>query len=150
MSVAHRAEARLRGRLLVAFLSATGACARPQATEVPAASTTPAPADPWMRRWVVAPGDMAEINVELAAGDTMAATFSTDGAALAWNVHSHRGDEAIIHDEGSDAAGTLRHTANEAGMVSFLWMNRGTTPVALRIELVLGGTARVDSTHPAG
>lgn len=140
-----------RARVVVtvlAVLAVASACARPQATAVPAASTTPAPA--WARRWVVAPGDMAEINVELAAGDTMAASFSTDGAALSWNVHSHRGDEAIIHDEGSDAAGTLRHAANEAGMVSFLWMNRGTTRVVLRIELVLGGTARVDSTHPAG
>jgi hypothetical protein len=134
----------------LAVLSVAGACARPQATEVPAAATTPAPADPWTRRWVVAPGDMAEINVELAAGDTMAATFSADGAALSWNVHSHRGDEAIIHDEGSDATGTLRHTSKEAGMVSFLWMNRGAAPVVLRIDLVLGGTARVHSTHPAG
>jgi hypothetical protein len=138
-----------RRDLLVLLAWIAGACARPQATELPAASA-PAPADPWTRRWVVAPGDMAEINLELAAGDTMAATFSTDGAGLAWNVHGHRGDEAIIHDEGSAAAGTLRHAANEAGMVSFLWMNRGTTPVVLRIELVLGGTARVDSTHPAG
>lgn len=93
---------------------------------------------------------MAEINLELAAGDTMAATFSTDGPALAWNVHSHRGDEATIHSEGSDVAGTLRHAANEAGMVSFLWVNRGAAPVVLQIELVLGGTARVHSTHPAG
>lgn len=134
----------------LAVLALASACARPQATAVPAASPTPAPADPWTRRWVVAPGDMAEINVELAAGDTMAATFSTDGAALSWNVHSHRGDEAIIHDEGSDATGTLRHASNEGGIVSFLWMNRGTTPVVLRIELALGGTARVHSTHPAG
>lgn len=134
--------------IALGVLAVASACARPQATAGPAASTSPDPA--WTRRWVVAPGDMAEINVELAAGDAMAATFSTDGAALSWNVHSHRGDEAIIHDEGSDATGTLRHASNEGGMVSFLWMNRSTTPVVLRIDLVLGGTARVHSTHPAG
>lgn len=141
----------IRARVVVtalAVLAVATACARPRVTEVPAASPTPEPG--WTRRWVVAPGDMAEINVELGAGDTMAATFSTDGAALSWNVHSHRGDEAVIHDEGSDATGTLRHASNEGGMVSFLWMNRSTTPVVLRIDLVLGGTARVHSTHPAG
>lgn len=53
---------------------------------------------------LIAPGDMAEINLALEAGETMEATFSTDGGTLKWNVHSHEGNEVIIHSEGQDAS----------------------------------------------
>ena len=103
----------------------------------------------WTRTWTVAPGDMAEINLELAAGDTMAAKFSSDGDKLKWNVHSHEGKKAVIHAQGDDAKGEPKHTAAKAGMYSFLWKNTGKKPVQLTIELELGGSAKVHSTHPA-
>ena len=111
-------------------------------------ASDPAAAE-WTRTWTIAPGDMAEINLELAAGATMAAKFSSDGDALKWNVHSHEGDNAIIHAQGGDANGEPRHTAAKAGMYSFLWKNDGKKPVQLTVELELGGSARVHSTHPA-
>lgn len=103
----------------------------------------------WTKTWTVAPGDMAEINLELAAGDTMAAKFASDGGTLKWNVHSHEGDKAVIHAQGDDAKGAPGHTAAKAGMYSFLWKNAGKKPVTLTIELELGGSAKVHSTHPA-
>lgn len=134
---------------------ALAACGKPAApaTEVPASASASPTASPatdtaWSRTWTVAPGDMAEINFELAAGATMAATFSTDGAALKWNVHSHEGREAIIHAEGEGAAGELRHTVTKDGMASFLWVNEGRAPVRLTVELT-SGAAEVHSTHPA-
>jgi hypothetical protein len=103
----------------------------------------------WSRTWTVAPGEMAEINLELAAGDTMAARFSTDGGVLSWNVHSHEGNEAIIHAKGDAASGRPEHTAAKPGMYSFLWHNSSRTPVRLTVTLELGGAAKVHSTHPA-
>lgn len=141
-------------RLLAGAGVALAACGRPApATEVPASASGSPAAPPatdaaWSRTWTVAPGDMAEINLELAAGDTMAATFSTEGAALKWNVHSHEDREAIIHAQGEDAAGELRHTVSKGGMYSFLWVNQGRAPVRLTVELT-SGAAKVHSTHPA-
>lgn len=103
----------------------------------------------WTKTWTVAPGDMAEINLELAAGDTMAARFTSEGGTLEWNVHSHEGDKAVIHAQGDDAKGAPNHTAAKAGVYSFLWKNTGKKPVTLSIELELGGSAKVHSTHPA-
>lgn len=117
------------------------------AAEEPASDKPTAPA--WTKTWTVAPGDMAEINLELAAGDTMAAKFSSDGGTLKWNVHSHEGDKAVIHAQGDDAKGEPGHAAAKAGMYSFLWKNTGKKPVKLTIELELGGSAKVHSTHPA-
>jgi hypothetical protein len=108
----------------------------------------PASAGAWSRTWTIAPGDMAEINLELAAGDAMTARFSTDGSTLKWNVHSHEGNEAIIHAQGSDASGEPRHVAAKGGMYSFLWKNEGTKPVQLTVALE-EGAGKVHSTHPA-
>lgn len=102
----------------------------------------------WARTWTIAPGDMAEINLELDDGDTMAAIFSTDGAPLKWNVHSHEGREAIIYAQGEDASGELRHDVAKGGMYSFLWLNEGPAPVRLTVELGRGA-GQVHSTHPA-
>jgi hypothetical protein len=102
----------------------------------------------WSRTWTIAPGDMAEINLALEDGDTMAAAFSTDGATVKWNVHSHEGREAIIHAQGEDVSGQLRHAVAKGGMYSFLWLNGGHAPVRLTVELT-SGAARVHSTHPA-
>lgn len=91
---------------------------------------------------------MAEINLALQDGDAMAATFSSDGAPMKWNVHSHEGREAIIHAQGEDASGELRHAAAKGGMYSFLWLNEGRASVRLTVELT-SGAGKVHSTHPA-
>ncbi len=122
------------------------AAAKPDG-DTPAKAEAAAPA--WAKTWTVAPGDMAEINLELAAGETMTAKFNSDSGTLKWNVHSHEGDKAVIHAQGDDATGEPAHTAAKAGMYSFLWKNAGKKPVVLSIELALGGSAKVHSTHPA-
>lgn len=127
---------------------ALAACAKPTspATEVPAARGGAETA--WSRTWTIAPGDMAEINLELEAGDTMTARFSTDGAPCKWNVHSHEGSHAIIHAEGEGPSGELHHGAVKRGMYSFLWLNEGRASVRLTVELT-SGAGKVHSTHPA-
>lgn len=109
--------------------------------------TDPASTGAWSRTWTIAPGDMAEINLELAAGEAMTARFSTEGGPLKWNVHSHEGDEAVIHAHGSAASGEPRHVAAKAGMYSFLWRNDGAKPVQLTVMLE-EGARKVHSTHP--
>jgi hypothetical protein len=111
-------------------------------------ATHPGTETEWSRTWTIAPGDMAEVNLELDAGDTMTARFSTDGDPLKWNVHSHEGSHAIIHSEGEDASGELHHGVAKRGMYSFLWRNEGRAPVRLTVELV-SGAGKVHSTHPA-
>jgi hypothetical protein len=115
---------------------------RHEATEPPTADAK------WSRTWTIVPGDMAEINLALEDGDTMAATFSTDGAPLKWNVHSHEGREAIVHAQGEGASGELRHGVAKGGMYSFLWLNEGRASVRLTVELE-SGASKVHSTHPA-
>lgn len=133
---------------LLAGLALAG-CSKPTPTPNQAAQApAPAAAVPWTREWTVAPGGFAEINLELAAGDTMSATFATDGGSLVWDVHSHEGHEVTTHAQGNDAAGTIQHVTRDGGMVSFLWKNEGPTPVRLTVELGRGA-AKVHSTHPA-
>jgi hypothetical protein len=98
-------------------------------------------------QWTVEPGEFAEINVELGSGATMRAAFRSEGGDLRWNVHSHVDDAAVIHDQGETGAGNLSFTAPTAGLYSFLWMNPGSGPVSLQVELDLQGDARVHSKH---
>ncbi len=97
--------------------------------------------------WTLLPGQFAEINLELGDGVTTTASFTAEGA-LAWNVHSHPGDTPVIHAEGTDARGAPAFTAEKAGLYSYLWANRGDAALKLVVELRIGGTGRVHSTHP--
>lgn len=97
--------------------------------------------------WTVEPGKFAEINVELAKGTEMSASFAADGP-LAWNVHSHPGDKPTIHAEGTDAKGEPVFTAAQGGPYSYLWANKGSKPVKLVVELRFVGGGKVHSTHP--
>jgi len=97
--------------------------------------------------WTIAPGEFAEINVELGDGATMSASFESD-APVSWNVHSHPGDTPKIHAEGNDAKGVPAFAAEKGGLYSYLWMNKGKGAVELVVELRIEGTGRVHSTHP--
>lgn len=110
-------------------------------------NVAPATTETWTRTWTVAPEGIAEINLELAAGEAMTARFSTDGGTLKWNVHSHEGKDVVFHAQGNDASGQLRHVATQTGMYSFLWKNEGTKPVELTVVLE-DGAGKVHSTHP--
>lgn len=98
---------------------------------------------------VLESGKFAEINLEMASGSSTEVTFEAAGGLLEWNVHSHDGDEVVIHAEGSGTDGKIRFAAPHAGMFSYLWKNAGTAPVRLTTRIASNGSVRVHSTHPA-
>jgi hypothetical protein len=78
----------------------------------------------------------------------MRASFSTDGGTLEWNVHSHQGEKAVIHAQGSDPSGQPSFVAEQDGLYSFLWKNESDDPVQLKVELRIEGQGKVHSTVP--
>lgn len=122
-----------------------GACGGVSADGAEPAKDTPTP----LSDVVVAPGKFAEINLEMPEGSTVVITFQATGGPLEWNVHSHEGDKAVVHAEGTGEAGELRFTAPRSGPFSYLWKNAGATPVRLTARLASEGSARVHSVHPA-
>ena len=122
-----------------------GSCgaAAPAATKAEAPTPTP------LADVQLAPGEFAEINLEMAADSTIEVRFDATGGALAWNVHSHDGDRVAIHAEGAGATGTLRFAAPGAGPYSCMWKNSGGAPVRLTARLTAHGEVRVQSVHPA-
>lgn len=95
------------------------------------------------------PGKFAEINLEMGEGATIEVEYTGAGGALEWNVHSHDGDNVVIHAEGVGSEGKLPFSAPHAGLYSYLWKNASSTPVRLTTRLNSTGTVRVHSVHPA-
>lgn len=83
---------------------------------------------------VVAPGKFAEANLHLDEHAIVEATYdATD--VLQWDVHSHPGKEAVIHERGEGTGGTIRFTAPKAGVYSILWQNDNASGVKLNVTL---------------
>ena len=97
---------------------------------------------------VLAPGKFAEINLDMGEGSSAEVTFEATGGALAWNVHSHDGDNVVIHAEGTGAAGKVRFAAPRAGLYSYLWKNAGAASIRLTAHLASNGQVRVHSVEP--
>lgn len=97
---------------------------------------------------IIEPGKFAEINLEMPEGSSTEVEFHAMGGALEWNVHSHDGDNVVIHAEGAAAAGKVRFAAPRAGLFSYLWKNAGASPVRLTARLTANGAVRVHSLHP--
>jgi hypothetical protein len=95
--------------------------------------------------WRMAPGAAAEIDVDLGADGFMAASFESPGAPLQWDIHSHAGDEVIVHDSGEDVSGFADLVAPAPGIYSFYWRNPGPSDATLCVELQLSGEAAL---HP--
>lgn len=98
---------------------------------------------------VIEPGSFAEINLEMGEGAAVTVEFTSAGAAVGWNVHSHEGDRAVVHAEGSSAADTVRFVAEQGGTFSYLWQNKGPGPLTLAVKLRAEGSVELHSTHPA-
>ena len=124
-----------------------GSCGAAKAGAVSDSDVASATSEAQRFEWTVEPGKFAEINVELAKGTEMTASFEADGP-LAWNVHSHPGDKPTIHAEGTDAKAKPAFTAEAGGPYSYLWANKGSKPVKLVVELRFAGGGKVHSTHP--
>lgn len=122
-----------------------GACGGAAAGGVEPSDANPMP----LSDVVVAPGKFAEINLDMAEGSTAVVSFQSTGGALEWNVHSHEGDKAVIHAEGTGETGELRFAAPKAGPFSYLWKNVGAAPVRLTARLSAQGSVRVHSIHPS-
>lgn len=118
-----------------------------EASEVPARAdaATPTP----LIDVVLAPGEFAEINVEMGGSSAADVVFQAAGGPLEWNVHSHNGEQVVIHAEGEGREGTLRFAAPGAGQYSYLWKNSGPASVRLTARLTAQGAVRVQSVHPA-
>lgn len=92
------------------------------------------------------PGQSHEVSVELAEGETLRWSFETEPRRpLRYDVHSHRGRETVIHDQGTSEAANGTFTAPAAGVYSLLFVNEnaGEVVVAYGVE---GGT----EAAPAG
>lgn len=122
-----------------------GACGGKASTSAGVQAATPTPLDDV----VLAPGEFAEINLDMAAGSATDVAFEAAGGPLEWNVHSHDGDKVAIHAEGAAADGKVRFAAPGAGLYSYLWKNSSTKPVRLTAHLASQGAVRVQSIHPA-
>lgn len=97
---------------------------------------------------LIEPGKFAEINLEMPEGSSTEVEFHATGGPLEWNVHSHEGDNAVIHAEGAAVEGKVRFAAPRAGLFSYLWKNAGAAPVRLTARLATNGGVRVHSLHP--
>jgi hypothetical protein len=57
---------------------------------------------------VIEPGKFAESDLEMAKGAAVTVEFVSTGAPVAWNVHSHVGEQAVVHAEGSSVSDAAR------------------------------------------
>jgi hypothetical protein len=102
------------------------------------------------KKFFVPKGLFAEVNLQMPAGSEALADYVVeDGGSIEWNVHSHKNEETVVHDEGDGAKGNLAFRAPEDGVYSYLWENKkGKRPVVLKVKLTLSGGARVHSVTP--
>lgn len=95
--------------------------------------------------WHMVPGVGVEIDIDLGTDGWMGAAFEAPGTPLDWDIHSHEGDEVIIHDSGYSVAAFAQLTSPGPGIYSFYWRNTGTSDASLCVELSLSGEAGI---HP--
>lgn len=98
---------------------------------------------------VIEPGEFAEMNLQMLDGAAVTVEFAGTGAPIGWNVHSHAGEQTIVHAEGGTAADTVRFVADHDGVFSYLWQNKGRAPLTLDVKLRAEGAVTLHSTHPA-
>jgi hypothetical protein len=97
------------------------------------------------RTWPLAPGEFAEADVSLRAGETVRFELLA-GGRLRWNVHHHAGARVVVHQAGEGALGTVSFTAPADGVFSFQCENASETPLA--VTLRVRGEGRLVSLVP--
>lgn len=123
--------------------TSSGGGEAPCVVEASASTGADAIAGTW--EWRMAPGVATELDIDLGADGWMGATFESPGAPLQWDIHSHAGDEVIVHDSGEDVSGFADLVAPAPGIYSFYWRNPGPSDATLCVELQLSGEATL---HP--
>ena len=134
----------IRCALALSILSSCQASAPPPSTATRASGAQET--KHW--NWTVAAGDIAEVNVQLAPGGRMAAKYVAAGGAITWNVHSHDASGTAVYQKGEGLTGSLAYAAQVPGVYSCLWVNSGTAPTNLSVDLVIEGEGTIHSTHP--
>lgn len=112
-----------------------------------AGCTAPQPGEPVLveEERTLEPDGFLEVNLEMNATDAVTAAFEAQ-EPVAWDVHSHREGEVVLHDEGRAATGTVAFEAPSGGTYSLLWENDGDEPVEL--SATVRGQATVISLVP--
>jgi hypothetical protein len=100
------------------------------------------------RTLTIAAGEYAEANLLMGAGDTATAAFTTAGGAVTWDVHSHHGNDVVIHDQGVTTADSVDFTAPARGGFSYLWQNLNENAIDLEVTLTLRGDTSLHSWDP--
>ena len=95
----------------------------------------------------VAPGAAAELDYRLARGARLEVSSSAD-AAVAWDVHSHAGEQVVLHQQGEGARGAFTFSPEAPGTYSVMWKNEGAAPVSLLVGVALEGEGELASSHP--
>lgn len=99
------------------------------------------------RTFELSPGQFAEVNLQMAEGDTIEVSFATDGPEMRWDLHRHGGDQQVeILEEGNASQGTVTYTADRDGVVSAFWEPH--EEVEIRLEVTITGEAEVVSLVP--
>ena len=89
------------------------------------------------------PGEFAEANLWMYAGDEAWADFSTEIPIL-WDVHSHRG-EVVSIESGKSDSGRITHKSSAENIISFWWKNTDTEPLSLEVKIESTGRTRLFS-----
>jgi hypothetical protein len=111
-------------------------------------SEAPPPADRIHARTVtLAPGSFAEVNVLLEAGDTLRWSWSVQGPAPFFNVHTHNEDNSarILRQTSDQTRNNGTFAAPEAGTYSLYWSNETPYPITLTYDVL--GEGRLDPEH---
>lgn len=95
-----------------------------------------APAMTIERNETVEPGSFVELNLRTNASTELAYRWSTSPeTTVAFDVHSHDGDETRYHEQVDASAHEGTFTAPADGVYSLLWENPSSEPVTVAIHV---------------
>jgi hypothetical protein len=85
---------------------------------------------PGAQRVRIEPGKFFESNLQLREGEQLRWSFSAQPAEpVSWDIHSHPGNQVVVHDSGDAPAANGTFTAPSAGVYSLLLQNSNPDPL---------------------
>lgn len=108
-----------------------------EAVPVAPAVAPPPPAATWNETVVtLAPDEAAEVKVEMAGGKTVTYEWSTDGAAVNFDLHADApGIDYHRYERGSTARASGELKAAFTGMHGWFWRNRSGKPATITLRV---------------
>lgn len=95
----------------------------------------------------LANGAYLEGELDAPANTTIMASFSTDGEAVDWNVHTHAGGSTQVLLNGTHSSHSFSFTTGEAGAYWIEWDNSTDTTISLDITITLPNGATWTGWH---